>query len=282
MDADLHIHTKFSNGTTGVDEVIFLAKKKNLKMISVTDKDTFSGSSRARIFGKKHGIEVVPGIEFSTYDYKRKKNVHVLCYMCDFPERLEGLCKKIYDIRREAITIMIHKTMRIYPIFPEMILRRAQGCSNIFVCHIAHALMDAGYTDAVFGNLYWKLSSKRTGLAFVQPEFPPTEHVLNEIRKAGGIAVLAHPGIHYIHDIAEELAEKGLIDGIEVWHPKNTEQDREIINDLADNFGLIRTGGTDFHGMYMHTPNPVGTCVTPEDQFKAMKKLKNLRKKGKI
>ena len=72
MAADLHCHTKMSDGSTGIDELIYIAKKKGVSTISVTDHDTFAGSTRAKIFGKRHSIEVISGAELSAYDYKRK------------------------------------------------------------------------------------------------------------------------------------------------------------------------------------------------------------------
>ena len=68
MAADLHCHTKMSDGSVGIDELILLAKNKGLHKIAVTDHDTFAGSVRAKVFGDRHGVEVIPGIEFSTYD----------------------------------------------------------------------------------------------------------------------------------------------------------------------------------------------------------------------
>jgi len=277
MNADLHCHTKISDGSTGIDELIFLAKKKGISTISVTDHDTFAGSVRAKIFGKKHGIEVISGAEFSAFDYKRKRNVHILCYMCDYIDRLEGLCKKINEARKQATAVMLQKVIRMYPIFPEMIIRRAQGSINIFIPHIMHALIDAGYTKDFFGSIYKKLFTFKTGFAYVQPEFPDVREVINRIHESGGLAVLAHAKLFDSCDLLKELLEEDLLDGIEVWHPLNSKDDEEFLINTAKEYNLIMTGGTDFHGMYAKEPHPVGTCTTPKEQIKLMKRIKENR-----
>ena len=94
MNADLHCHTKMSDGSTSIDEVIMIAKRRGIKTISITDHDTFAGSIRGKILGKRLGIEVITGAEISAYDYNRNRKVHILCYLCPNPERLEKLFRK--------------------------------------------------------------------------------------------------------------------------------------------------------------------------------------------
>ena len=100
MSADLHCHTKMSDGSVTIEELVILAKNKGITTISVTDHDTFAGSTRAKVFAKRHGVTVIPGIEISAFDYDRNQKVHVLCYHCSYPDRLEGLRKKIGDERK--------------------------------------------------------------------------------------------------------------------------------------------------------------------------------------
>lgn len=85
MSADLHCHTKLSDGSVAIDELVILAKNKGIPTIAVTDHDTFAGATRAKIFGQRHGVEVIHGAEISAFDYQRKRLVHLLCYMCEHP-----------------------------------------------------------------------------------------------------------------------------------------------------------------------------------------------------
>ena len=223
MSADLHCHTKMSDGSVTIEELVILAKNKGITTISVTDHDTFAGSTRAKVFAKRHGVTVIPGIEISAFDYDRNQKVHVLCYHCSYPDRLEGLCKKIGDSRKKAASIMVQKVMHLYPVGAEILLRHSHGSTNIFKQHIMHGLMDAGYTNELYGAVYHKLFTPRIGLAYSKIEYPDVHHVLNEVKQAGGIAVIAHPGQLKDISLLEQLADRKEIDGIEVWHTSNEE-----------------------------------------------------------
>lgn len=275
MAADLHCHTRMSDGAVSIEELILLAKSRGLGTIAVTDHDTFAGVTRAKIFGNRHGVEVISGIEISAYDYERGRKVHILGYGCESPDRLEGLCKKIGDSRRMAANIMLQKVMRIYPIPAEMVMRRAQGCTNVFKQHIMHALIDAGYTSEMFGSVFQKLFSSKGGLAYSPVEYPDVHDVIREIHGAGGVAVMAHPGQYDGHELAQELAEKREIDGIEVWHPLHARENFPFYTELALMNGLLMTGGSDFHGgMYTSHSCMLGAFVTPKEQLDALKKRK--------
>ena len=278
MAADLHCHTRMSDGSIAIDELVLLAKNKGIGTIAVTDHDTFAGATRAKIFGDRHGVEVIQGIEISAYDNDRGRKVHILGYCCESPDRLEGLCKKIGESRRLATNIMMQKVMRLYPIPAEMVMRRAQGCTNIYKQHIMHALIDAGYTTEMFGSLFQKLFNPRGGLAYCPIEYPDVHDVIKQIHGAGGLAVMAHPGNYDGHDLMLELADTGEIDGIEVWHPVHKKEDIPQYVALARLKGLLMTGGSDFHGMYTSHPCALGAFLTPDEQLIELKKRKKLLK----
>ena len=213
MSADLHCHTKMSDGSVTIEELVILAKNKGITTISVTDHDTFAGSTRAKVFAKRHGVTVIPGIEFSAFDYDRNQKVHVLCYHCSYPDRLEGLCKRIGDSRKKAASIMVQKVMHLYPVGADILLRHSHGSTNVFKQHIMHGLMDAGYTNELYGSVYNKLFTPRIGLANAKIEYPDVHHVLSEVKQAGGIAVIAHPGQLKDISLLEQLADRKEIDG---------------------------------------------------------------------
>ena len=269
MAGDLHCHTKISDGSIGIEDLIGIAKRRGLSAISVTDHDTTAGATRAVVIGKRQGLQVIHGVEISTRDTARGNNAHLLCYLCDYPDRLEGLCQRIGKSRRAAATEMVRRVMRYYPITPDLVLKCANGSTNIYKQHIMHALMDAGYADSVFGDVYQKLFAEGSGVARVQIEYPEPLDVLNAIHEAGGIAVLAHPHQYHNEALLEELIAAGL-DGVEVWHPSHTEEQTEALLQLTEQKGLLATGGSDFHGMYNRTARAVGSTSVPDDRIAAL------------
>lgn len=279
MAGDLHCHTKLSDGSLGIDDLIGIAKRKGLATIAVTDHDATAGATRAVIIGKRQGVQVIHGVELSTMDKQRGRKAHLLCYLADAPDRLEGLCHRITESRRAAGMEMVRKVMRYYPITPELVVKCATGSTNIFKQHIMHALIDAGYTDSLFGELYGKLFGEN-GSAKVAMEYPDTRDVLCAIHDAGGIAVLAHTHVYGSEELLQELISLGL-DGVEVWHPNHTDEQRAALLDLAKKHGLLTTGGSDFHGMYSDTPRAVGSTTAPDDAVAALLAYKQkLQKKG--
>jgi len=281
MAADLHCHTKISDGAVSIEELIMLAKGSKIDTISVTDHDTLAGATRAKVIGERQGVKVIVGIELSTIDDSRGRKAHVLGYMPESPDRLEVLCRRSAEQRKRAALIMMQRVMRQYPITPEMVIRRAQGSTSIYKQHIMHALIDAGYADSFYGELYEELFAERKGTAYVDITYPEIYECIDLLRSAGALAVLAHPAVYDSYDLLEELTEKNMLDGVEVWHPRNNEGDEEMLSDFAVAHGLLRTGGTDFHGSYGAKTIPLGSIVTPEEQLKEFLSAKDRKKRVK-
>ena len=276
MAGDLHCHTKLSDGSLGIDDLIGIAKRKGVSTLAVTDHDTTAGATRAVIIGKRQGLQVIHGVEISTRDKATGRLAHMLCYLCDFPDRLEGLCHRIGESRRAAGMAMVRKVMRYYPITPELVVKCATGSSNIYKQHIMHALLDAGYADSMYGDVYKKLFGKE-GVARVEVEYPDPRDVLTAIHEAGGIAVLAHTHVYQSEDLLQELIPLGL-DGVEVWHPYHTEEQRAALLELAGQHNLLTTGGSDFHGMYSRNPRSIGSTTAPDEAVAALLSYKQKRK----
>ncbi|MCL1903935.1 MAG: PHP domain-containing protein [Oscillospiraceae bacterium] len=272
MKADLHCHTTLSDGSLGIEEVIAQAKRNQLDCIAITDHDTLSSMSRAAVLGKRYGVDIIPAVEFSAYDGKRNSKAHLICYNPQKPDRLEGLCLRTCEMRKLRSKNMSLKVIENYPITLENIIKYAAGSKAIYKCHIMHALMDYGYTIDLYGSVYEGLFDINDGLCadIVRgeiDEYPEVKFVSQLIRSAGGIAVLAHPKVYDNFDLLEELAEGGLIDGVEVWHCSNTPEDNEHILKIAERYDLITTGGSNFHGFYNHYPFPLGHFTTPQESL---------------
>lgn len=123
--------------------------------------------------------------------------MHILCYLADAPDRLEGLCKRTSIARKRAGQIMMLKVAGRFPITSDFIISHASGSTNLYKQHIMHALMDAGYTNEIFGDLFHALFSRESETNVLAPtKYPSIEEVLEEVHGAGGIAVLAHPAFY--------------------------------------------------------------------------------------
>lgn len=281
MPADLHCHTKLSDSSMGIDDLIVLAQKRGVTTIAITDRDCQAGTVRGKIIGERRGITVIPGVEISAYDSRRSKCVEILAYLCDSPDRLEGLCHRNMLARKKASQMMTLKIARKYPITPELVLKCASGATAVFEQHIMHALLECGMTDKVYSELYSELFSPESpDNILVKTDYPEPKQVIEAIHEAGGIAVLSHPGKYGDMSLVTELAEHGL-DGVEVWHPENSDELQEKLIAFAAENGMLTVGGTEFMGMYSKSPISVGDYSTPDASVKALLTYKTRMKKKK-
>lgn len=265
-----------SDGSVGIEELISMAKRRNMTAIAVTDHDTVAGATRAVIIGKRQGVRVIHGVEFSAFSKEHGLKLHILCYDCRKPDRLEGLCRKIGESRRAASLEQLRMVMRYYPIPQELVTRCATGSTNLFRQHIMHALMEAGYASEMYGEVYQRLFNSKTGIAYRKMEwYPEPKEVIDLIHSAGGVAVIAHPYVYHNEQILGELVELG-IDGIEVWHSRQTEEQSATLEQYAKEHNLLVTAGTDFHGSYQSNPQPIGTPMVTDEMVQAILSYKRV------
>lgn len=277
MGADLHCHTKLSNSSMGIDDLLVLAAKRGVDTLAITDRDCQAGNVRAKIIGERKGINVLPGVELSSTESKRNKTVLILCYLSDSPDRLEGLCRRNIIARKKAAQFMILKIAQRFPITSELVVKCATGSTTVFEAHIMHSLMECGLTDRIYGDLYNELFNPESpSNVIVKPKYSETAEVIDAIHEAGGIAVLARPGGDL--ELVDELVESGL-DGVEVWHPSHTPEQIEALKAKASKHGLLCIGGSDFRGMYSQNSVSVGDVTTPEADLKALMSYKSKMKK---
>ncbi len=276
MSADLHCHTVLSDGSVSVEQAMKLAHNMGLSAIAITDHDTFEGVERAKEIGKELGIQVIDGVEISAFDYERYKKVHVLCYLPDKPQMLECIMTETLEERTRSGMVAIEELCKRYPLSREDFLSYSNGSTTIFKQHIMRALMDAGYSDRVFSELYYDLFKRPSDKRIHAPiKYPDVQDVVRAVRESGGIAVVAHAGFYDNFDLIEQLAEDGLIDGVEVWHPENNEEQTRWLYDFANAKGLLKTGGSDFHGMNNSRMVPVGAYRTPQEELKRILNYKH-------
>lgn len=267
MIGDLHCHTTLSDGSLGIEEVILQAKRMNLDFLAITDHDTLSSSNRAQILGERYGVKIIPAVELSAWDKKRNTKVHILCYAPQKPDRLEGLCLKSCEIRKECAKDMIEKVMEIYPIPSDAVRLYTKGSKSIYKQHIMRALVNYGYATELYGEINDELFGYPNGKCLVTREYPDVNFVLDLIHSAKGVAVMAHPFLYDNIDLLKELIEAGKIDGIEVNHYSNNDEQKSELISLAKENDLIMTGGSDFHGLYNSTVTHIGSQTTDEENL---------------
>ncbi len=247
---DLHVHSCCSDGTYTPTELVLYAKEKGLKAFALTDHDTILGIDEAMAAGKAQGVEVIPGIEFST-NY-REKDIHVLGLGIDWKDaRFLKKLREFQDSRdlrnRKMIARMadcgVHITYeKMQEAFPNSTWTRA---------NFARYLVDHNYAK----------NPKEAFSRYVgddAPCFVPREKVtpfqaVELIRENGGLSVLAHPVLYHLSaedldTLTARLKDSGL-DGIEALYSTYRWYDETHIKTLARRHGLSVTGGSDFHGL---------------------------------
>jgi 3',5'-nucleoside bisphosphate phosphatase len=247
---DLHTHSYFSDGTLSPTELFGLGRERGLEVMALTDHDTISGVPEARQAAALAGLELVPGVEFSAeHD---GVSIHVLAYWPDEDDtEFQAELLRLQESRLHRGERMVEKLQELgYPVSFERVREIAAG-KNIVRPHVAQALVEAGviaqevdaYTDDFIGD---------GGRAYVEKHALAPVDAITVIKKAGGVCVIAHPGMWRGNDpVPDELIEKmaaGGMDGIEVDHPDHTPEQRAHYRDLADRLGLVPTGSTDYHG----------------------------------
>ena len=267
MKGDLHVHTTLSDGSLGMEEIIAQAKRIGLDFVSITDHDTMSSVSRAKVLGERYGVQTIPGVELTAWDKTRGRKVHILCYAPQKPDRLEGICRRCSEIRQACAKETVANVLKLYPITAEDITKHLSGSKSIYKQHILHALIEYGYSTHFYGKLNDELFNEETGSCIVEREYPDVNYVLELIHSARGAAVLAHPMVYDSVDLIDDLASNGKLDGIEVYHYSADEEQQAMLLAKANEYDLIVTGGSDFHGLYNMRPTHLGMYTTDKENI---------------
>lgn len=247
---DLHSHTQASDGMQPPAENVRLAYEKGLAAVAITDHDTVSGIAEALEAGKRLGITVVPGVEISTR--AGGKEIHVLGYYIDteqelFLSRLEQ--QRNTRLGRNEVIIDKLRGLGI-EISMEQVLsgmgRELKPDESVGRPHIADELVRLG-AAADMRDAFDKYLAEGAA-AYVSPPRITPETACRWIQEAGGTAVLAHPGIYGDDELVREILETAALRGIEVYHSDHGPAEHERYLALAEEFGLLVTGGSDFHG----------------------------------
>ena len=273
--ADLHLHTQFSDGTFTPEELVLHAQQQGLACIALTDHDTVEGCARAAAAAAAVKMEFIPGTELTAEH--EDTEVHVLGYFLDIENKvlLDRLAKFQAD-RQNRIHAMVAALNKLgVPLKAEAVFALA-NCKSPGRPHVARALVKEkliGSLDEAFdrflkkGKPAWVPKTKMSALEGIEL-----------IHQAGGLAVMAHPGLNRTDDIIPGLVEAGL-DGIECFHTKHSTAMSGHYLEIADANHLLVTGGSDCHGFSKARPL-IGTVKLPYDQVEKLKAKIAARKKS--
>lgn len=269
---DLHTHTTFSDGTFTPEELVALARERGLTVLAVTDHDSTEALPRTFAAAEGAGPEIVPGVEFSTV--RDGHGIHVLAYWIDLEDGpFQTELRRLREDRFTRGEAMVRRLQELgYPISFERIREIAEG-RNIVRPHIAQALMEAGVVETIEDAFTPELI-KDGGRAYVEKHALDPVAAVGLIKRAGGLAVVAHPGLHreglgVPDEVIEELAGAGL-DGIECAHPDHPPKAEGRYRDMARRLGLVTTGSSDCHGTRFD-PVRLGSVTTEPEEFDRLK-----------
>lgn len=242
--ADLHLHTLFSDGTDTPEGLIEAAEKAGLSCIAVADHDTVLGIAPALESAKSKEIEVLPAIELTTeYD---GLEIHILGYLFDYKNK--GLIKKLALLKKNRIE-------RIYKILDKLknigLRLKAEAVfelaplGTVGRLHIARAMVKAGLVASV-AEAFARFIGDKCPANVLGFRLSPQE-AIKLIKDTGGIAVLAHPYTINREDLIPRIIRYGIM-GLEAYYPEHSPQMVNAYLDLAKEYNLLVTGGSDCHG----------------------------------
>jgi len=240
---DLHTHSTASDGTLSPEGVIEAAARCGLTALALTDHDTIDGVPAARAAGERLGIRVIAGAELSAFH--DDSEVHLLALHLT---HLEALGKSLSDLRAlrhiRAQKIVEKLNSLNIPITLDEVLLQSNG-GAVGRPHVARALIARGVVHD-FRDAFMRYLGGN-GSAFVPKERLSIEDAIRIAHEAGALAIWAHPGDGGRRDRLEPLVAAGL-DGLEIKHPSHSPEDVKRLQALADFFGLVPSGGSDWHG----------------------------------
>lgn len=248
--ADLHTHTTASDGMFQPAENVRLAKEAGLSALAITDHDTVAGVEEALAAGREYGITVIPGVELSTS--VDGKDIHILGYGISAEDSvLLSRLQAQRNVRNRRNEEMLNKLAELNMRVSLEELEAAAGKSrledgSIGRPHIAQVLVDKGYVAdkrEAFDRLLGEGKPAYSSLTRIAP----TE-AIRWIHEAGGIAIIAHPGLYGDDDLVLTLLDSGA-DGLEAFHSDHDEQMEQRYAEWAEIRGKLVTGGSDFHGV---------------------------------
>ena len=258
---DLHTHSKASDGATGPEDIPAIASAAGLSAVALTDHDTVGGIDAFLAAGRDFpDLELVPGVEISAQRIDNGE-LHIIGLFIDHHnEQLHELMDRVRAGRTGRNELILERLVSLgYEITAEELAAIASG-DSVGRPHFARILLNKGYFDD-FQTVFTKLLG-RGAPGYIPRTLPSAEETIAAIHGAGGLAVWAHPVTYnrepgsrnprsprsFIRKHLKYLVPAEL-DGIEAWYPLYTPQASTIIRDVANQYDLLLSGGSDYHGV---------------------------------
>lgn len=252
-DIDLHAHTTASDGSVAPSEIVSLAKRLDLTALAITDHDTFAGYDEAAPFAREAGLDLVRGIELNSRLTipGGHRAVHLLGYFPSAdpaPEFLRWLENEREDRRNRNRRLA--KSLQERGINIQLEEVEARGRTLTGRVHFARVLIDKGYAQNHEDAFRRYLGENAP--CYVERQSQTTEEAIQTIRSGGGIPVVAHPiRLSLSREQEREMLlrwkQAGLL-GLEIYHSEHPPELQAYYRQLAEELGLLPTGGSDFHG----------------------------------
>lgn len=263
---DLHTHTSYSDGFHSPEELLDKAKTVGIEILGISDHDNLAAIKEATEIGKRLGIEIIPGVEIST-DLKDKE-IHILAYFIEPDnEELERYLTFFREERLKRAERIIRKLNILgLNITISDVLEKAQN-SAVGRPHIAQALLEKGEVSS-----YYEAFNKYIGNgcpAYEKKVHLSPQSAFKIISDAGGLSFIAHPG-YMPEAILKELITAG-VDGIEVIHPSHSPQQIRFYRGIVNEYFLLESGGSDFHGGKRDDEENLGKIYTNINVVEAMR-----------
>jgi predicted metal-dependent phosphoesterase TrpH len=273
MFADLHLHTNFSDGTYTPEELVSHGKRYGLSAMSLTDHDTVEGCARMAVACEGEHIEFITGTEL-TAEFKGSE-LHLLGYLVDLDNRkFLAEVARFQAVRQDRIREMVARLNKLnIPLEADAVFAIA-NCRSPGRPHVARALVQAGFCSSLDEAFERFLKMHRP--AWV-PKFKMSAlDAIQLIQQAGGVAVMAHPGLNRSDEMIPGMVEGGL-DGIECFHSKHSTSTAQHYLEMADKYHLLVTGGSDCHGMNKGKPL-IGSIKLPYQHVEKIKERAAVRR----
>ena len=281
IQVDLHLHTTHSDGTLTPTEVVDLCAARGLRVISVSDHDTTNGLPEAMQAAERHpDLTIIPGIELST-DIPGNE-IHILGYFVDhYDESLQRILEEFREGRLNRGRRMVRNLNDMGVGISWERVQEIAGDASIGRPHIAQALVEGGYVE--YSKDAFDKYIGRNGPAYAErPKLTP-EDAVRLLIEHNALPVIAHPtysasksdrtGIPSLSKILANLKAAGIV-GMEVYYGDYTRDQVAMLRELADEFGLIPCGGSDYHALGNPGEPEPGSAGPPMSSVQALQSLR--------
>lgn len=267
MNIDLHIHTNASDGTLSPTQVVEEARDAGLAVIALADHDTTDGVAEAVESGRRHDVEVVPGVEISAEDPRGE--VHILGYWMDYASpAFQSFLLRPRSVRPARIAEMCAKLTALgLPVTPEEVQAVAGDASSVGRPHLARVMLQKGYVENMEDA--FRLYLREGCPAYVKRFKNPAGESIDRIHACGGISVIAHPGLIQDPALVDTLIRQGVM-GIEAYCHTHDAATADRFAALARRHGLLVTGGSDYHGEMLQKTFKLGDLKVPYACYEAL------------